>query len=357
MAAHTTTDAAEIMMVEVGEGLKLMLRVWGSRSANALPVIFVHGGPGCSVADYKDNNAYMFEPGRYLVVEVDQRGTGQSTPSVRDGFKNMQCYFDISIDKMSADFEVVREHLKIDRWLVFGGSWGSTLALDYAQRYPERCSGLILRGIFLNTAPEFDAVYARKSFENDKPQSAHQLVEFDAFFEPAAKEASRRGEAVLDPDDPVRIVRLYESLILAGDREAIWRFYVFEMNLLEEDPAELLDPRQIDEAEYPKALSVSFFEARLFLRGTFEEPLDIMGRLPILAKGSKDGGGVFTWVVQGTGDPVCPAKFAIQLALGLEEAGVPYEAHLVHAGHRCSASGVKEQLKRCVDDFYSKNCS
>lgn len=65
---------------------------------------------------------------------------------------------------MSADFDLVRQTLGIEKWLVFGGSWGSTLGLDYAERYPERCLGVILRGIFLSTKAEFDAIYARDSF-------------------------------------------------------------------------------------------------------------------------------------------------------------------------------------------------
>ena len=95
----------------------------------------------------------------------------------------MKKYLDISIDKMSADFEVVRKALVIDKWLVFGGSWGSTLALHYAQTYPDRCLGLIIRGIFLNTREEFDAVYAEKSFQNNQ----RRLGEFKTFFQIAAE--------------------------------------------------------------------------------------------------------------------------------------------------------------------------
>lgn len=105
------------------------------------------------------------------------------------------------------------------------------------------------------------------------------MKEFDVFFEPAANEAKRLGEKPLDPNDSERFIRLYEKLIIAGDRNAIWRFHVFESNLCEEDPAELLDPLTINEEEYLTAISVAFFECRLFLKGTFEEPLDLVGRL------------------------------------------------------------------------------
>ena len=118
--------------------------------------------------------AGFFDPALFFVVEVDQRGTGSSQPSVRDSHTHMQRYLDISIAQMSADFETARAHLGIERWLVFGGSWGSTLGLDYAERYPSRCLGLIVRGIYLNTKPEFDAIYSRSPFLNN----ARRLAEF-----------------------------------------------------------------------------------------------------------------------------------------------------------------------------------
>ena len=86
----------------------------------------------------------------------------------------MERYRDISIAQMSADFEKVREHLQIPQWLVFGGSWGSTLGLDYAERYASVCLGLIIRGIYLNTKPEFDAIYSRSPFLSN----ARRLAEF-----------------------------------------------------------------------------------------------------------------------------------------------------------------------------------
>ena len=135
--------------LEMSDGITLWYRVWGNPSGT--PVVFVHGGPGQCVADYNNINSRFFDSASYRVVEVDQRGTGSSKPSVRDDYKHMQKYMDISIEQMSADFELIREALGIERWLVFGGSWGSTLGLDYALTYPDRCLGLILRGIFLNT--------------------------------------------------------------------------------------------------------------------------------------------------------------------------------------------------------------
>ncbi|KAL1503683.1 hypothetical protein AB1Y20_012156 [Prymnesium parvum] len=337
--------AAAPAHVALDGGLLLWYRTWGRRGAT--PVLFVHGGPGQCVADYNDVNGRFFAPDEFFVVEVDQRGTGRSQPSVRDDFRHMQRYADISIGAMAADFERVRESLGIERWLVFGGSWGSTLGLEYALTYPSRCLGLILRGIFLNTAAEFDAVYARKSFE----ANPRRLAEFDTFFELAAREVARRGEPSLDPNDSERFVRVYEDLIKSGDRDAIWRFYVFENNLIEEDASKLLDPLVIREEEFAEAQSVSFFEARLFLRGTFEEPVQLLGeRLKRLACTEHP---VRTWVVQGSGDEVCPEIFAQQLVAELRHYGVPHTAYFFDAGHSAHSEAMSTRLKRCVDEFAS----
>jgi proline iminopeptidase len=334
-----TELAKEAFFSIPGTDLSLYYRVWGNPSG--IPVVFVHGGPGNDVAHYEKINSKFFQADRYYVIEVDQRGTGKSTPSVRDDFGNMQAYLDISIDKMSADFDHLRDHLKIEKWLVFGGSWGSTLGLDYAERYPDKCLGLIIRGIYLNTEPEFDAIYARSSFEGNE----RCLQQFDIFFELAQQEAIKRGEDPLDVNDSQRFIRLYESMILRGDRDAMWRFYVFESNLADEDPADCLDPFVIDEALFPEAVSVSFFECRLFLKGTFEDPVDLLGDVGRLS-------GMPLWVVQGTGDDVCPDIYARQLVQRFDEEGVVHSARFVDAGHRASSNGIALALQECLEEFY-----
>ena len=342
-----TIDQAEEGTVDIHGRYKLWYRTWGNRGTG-LPVLFVHGGPGNCVADYRDVNRRFFRADRFFVVEVDQRGTGRSTPSVRDSHENMQHYLDIDIGVMSSDFEAVRMALGIERWLVFGGSWGSALGLDYGTRHPSRCLGLILRGIYLNTPREFDAIYARRSFEGNR----QRLAEFDAFFKPAAREAERSGEAELDPNDSERFIRLYERLILRGERDAIWRFHVFEHNLMEEDPSELLDPKRIDDAVFPEAQSIAFFECRLFLRGTFEVPVDLLGNVQSLAGSAEDGEPpVRTWICQGTGDEVCPEEFAQSLETALKGAAVPCIARYVDAGHVAGSDGMTKALRECVNEF------
>lgn len=103
-----------------------------------LPVVFLHGGPGTGCAPY---HRQFFDPEVYRIVLFDQRGCGKSTPHA--SLEN-----NTSWDLVN-DIELIREHLQIEQWVVFGGSWGSTLGLLYAQTHPQRVSGLILRGIFL----------------------------------------------------------------------------------------------------------------------------------------------------------------------------------------------------------------
>src|SRR5215471_14690850 len=114
------------------------------------PVVFVHGGPGFGT---EPKQRQFFDPAAYRIILFDQRGCGKSTPYA-------------SLDEnttwdLVADIEKIREHLGIERWQVFGGSWGSTLALAYSETYPERVTELVLRGIFLLRKQEIDWFYQR----------------------------------------------------------------------------------------------------------------------------------------------------------------------------------------------------
>ena len=112
---------------------------------DGLPVVFLHGGPGAGCEPY---HRRFFDPEKYRIVLFDQRGCGRSTPHAELQGNTTQALIE--------DIETIRHHLHIDKWVVFGGSWGSTLALAYAQTHPENLLGLILRGIFLCRQWEID---------------------------------------------------------------------------------------------------------------------------------------------------------------------------------------------------------
>ena len=109
------------------------------------PVVFVHGGPGAGASPV---HRRFFDPSHYRIIVFDQRGSGRSTPlgELRDN----------TTPNLVSDMETLRAHLDIERWVVFGGSWGSTLAIAYAESFPQTCAGLILRGIFLCRQSEID---------------------------------------------------------------------------------------------------------------------------------------------------------------------------------------------------------
>ena len=110
-----------------------------------VPVLFLHGGPGAGIAPI---HRRFFDPNFYRVILFDQRGAGKSRPRAEIRENTTQ--------DLVSDIEKLRKFLAIERWLVFGGSWGSTLGLVYGETYPERCLGFILRGIFLGEQREID---------------------------------------------------------------------------------------------------------------------------------------------------------------------------------------------------------
>ncbi len=139
-------DPFDQRMIDVGDGHRVYVEQCGNPTG--IPVVVLHGGPGggCSPAMRR-----YFDPEVYRVILFDQRGCGRSRPHA--SIKNNTTWH------LVADIEVLRDHLDIDDWIVFGGSWGATLALIYAQTHPDRVLHLVLRGVFLATQSELDWFY------------------------------------------------------------------------------------------------------------------------------------------------------------------------------------------------------
>jgi proline iminopeptidase len=132
--------------LDVGDGHRLYWERCGTRGAK--PVVFLHGGPG---AGCSPDHRRQFDPERYDILLFDQRGCGRSTPHASLEANTTW--------HLVADIERLREMLGLERWMVFGGSWGSTLALAYAQTHPRRATELVLRGIFTFRQTELDWLY------------------------------------------------------------------------------------------------------------------------------------------------------------------------------------------------------
>lgn len=138
-------------MLDVGDG---NLVYWETRgNPDGKPALVVHGGPGSSC---EGSTGRSFTPGRYRVVLFDQRGCGRSTPHASDPSTDMSVN---TTEHLLADMERLREHLDIERWLLFGGSWGSTLILAYAERHPEHVSEIVIPGVTVSRRSDIDWLY------------------------------------------------------------------------------------------------------------------------------------------------------------------------------------------------------
>ena len=138
-------------MLDVGDGNLVYWEVRGNPSGK--PALVVHGGPGSSLVG---STGRSFDADRYRIVLFDQRGCGRSTPHASDPATDMNAN---TTEHLLADMERLREHLGIEQWLLFGGSWGSTLILAYAERHPERVSEIVIPGVTMSRRSEIDWLY------------------------------------------------------------------------------------------------------------------------------------------------------------------------------------------------------
>ena len=151
--------------LNVGDGHELFYDVSGNPAG--VPAVFLHGGPG---AGCSPRCRQFFDPEYFCIVLFDQRGSGKSRPNVADNLEGS--LVENTTPKLVEDIEKLRVHLKVEKWgLVLGGSWGSTLALAYAQSHPSRCHALLLRGVFLFGLDEVDYLFSNGGTYGQNPQA------------------------------------------------------------------------------------------------------------------------------------------------------------------------------------------
>ena len=272
-----------------------------------IPVLFLHGGPGGGIAPRQRR---FFDPAHYRIVLFDQRGAGKSTPLGE--FRNN------TTPLLIVDIERLREMLGIEQWLVFGGSWGSTLALAYGQAHPERCLGFVLRGIFLCTPEELDwFLHGIRWFF---PEAHAEFV--------AAIPEEERGDLLeayarrLFSDNP--------AVYLPAARA--WSRYEGRCLFLRPDPQAIADF-----SSDAVSLGIGRLEAHYFLhRGFFSEDqlvrqLDRIRHLPAV-------------IVQGRYDMVC----AMRLAAAWHEARLQM---IADAGHSAYEQGTTAALIAATEQF------
>jgi proline iminopeptidase len=297
--------------LDVGDGHELYYEQCGN--SRGKPAVFVHGGPG---GGGDENARRFFDPVRYRIIVFDQRGAGRSRPHA-----SLHCN---TTWHLVADMERLRHHLKIERWLVFGGSWGSTLSLAYAETHPAAVTELVLRGIFLLRESELAWFYQAGA-------SAIFPDEWQAFLAP------------IPPAERTDLLGAYARRLL-GDASSdqleaarAWSIWEGATSHLRPDPArkeQFGDPRF--------ALALARIEAHYFMsRGFFENESQLLNDVVRVRH-------IPAVIVQGRYDVVCPMETAWALHSAWPEA----QFELVpDAGHSAYEPGITDALLRATDCF------
>jgi proline iminopeptidase len=297
--------------LDVGDGHRLYWEESGNPAG--VPVVFLHGGPGAGASPV---HRQFFDPGHYRIVVFDQRGAGRSAP-----LGSLEAN---TTPHLVADIERLRGHLGIERWIVFGGSWGSTLALAYAEHHPGRVLALVLRGIFLGRPSEID--WFLHGIRHVFPEPWREFAEFI----PAGERGDLLGayhRRLVDPDPAVHLP--------AARR---WSVYEGSCSTLAPNPALVADFASDRVALGLARIEAHYFVNRLFLPEGFL--LDNVARVRHIP-------GV---IVQGRYDAVCPAVTADDLHRAWPEA----EYHVVSdAGHSAFEPGIRSRLVAAMERFKS----
>ncbi len=290
-------------------------RVYFEESGNPAgkPAVFLHGGPG---AGCSPKARQFFDPAHYRIVLFDQRGCGRSTPHAE--------LADNTTWHLVADMERLREHLGIERWLVFGGSWGSTLALAYAQTHPTRVSELVLRGIFMLRRWELEWFYQAGC---------------DALFPDAWEEYL----AAIPPAERGDLISAYHRRLTSPDEATrltaarAWSVWEGATSFLHPDPAHIASS-----GEDQFALAFARIECHYFVNAGFFE---VDGQLLRDAHRLR---GIPATIVQGRYDVVCPLRSAWDLHCAWPEADLRIVAD---AGHSAFEPGITHELVQATDRY------
>lgn len=307
---YPAIEPYETGMIDVGDGHVLYYERSGTHGAK--PAVFLHGGPGGGISA---KHRQLFDPTLYDVMLFDQRGCGRSTPHA--GLEANTTWH------LVADMERLRALMGVAQWLVFGGSWGSSLALAYAQTHPGRVSELVLRGIFTVRKAELDWYYQHGASEVFPDL-------WEAFLAP------------IPPDERHDLRTAYHRR-LTGEDEQVRLQAAAAWSLWEGRTISLLPDSSITAgfSDPQFALAFARIENHYFVHGAWLEEGQIIrdaGRLR----------GIRSTIVQGRYDMVCPARTAYDLHQAWPEA----DFHLVEgAGHAYSEPAILDRLIRTTDRY------
>jgi proline iminopeptidase len=300
-------DPFDRRMLAVGQGHEVYVEQCGN--PDGIPVVVLHGGPGggCSPSMRR-----YFDPAKYRVILFDQRGCGRSTPhaSVTDN----------TTWHLVADIELIRETLEIGQWVVFGGSWGATLSLIYAQTHPEAVRNLVLRGVFLMTQSELDWFYGGGAGK----------------FWP---EVWEQFTGLVPSDEQDDLIKAYHRRLFSDDI-ALQTRYARAWSGWENALASIQSTGQMHEGPGNYARAFARLENHYFMNAGFLEydgqilaQMDRIAHIP----------GV---IVQGRYDMICPPESAYSIACAWPKS----ELKMVrNAGHALSETGISAELVRAMD--------
>lgn len=299
--------------METDDGHEVYVEQSGAR--DGIPVIFVHGGPGGGTGPAQRR---FFDPKKYHIIMFDQRGCGRSRPFA--SIENNTTWL------LVADMEAIRTKLDINKWVLFGGSWGSTLSLIYAETHPERVSALVLRGIFMSRQEELDWFY--------KHGTGKIFPEFWDDF-----------KSYIPPDEQGDLISAYHHRLMSDDEairlEAARKWSVWETSCVTLVPDGASRTRAEDAAF---ALPFARIEAHYFVNKCFLETdryiLEQAHRIQHIP----------TWIVHGRYDAICPASNAADLAAALPNAVLKIAPV---AGHSAFETPLIDELVTIMDNLDS----
>lgn len=285
------------------DGYQLYVEEAGSPTGQ--PVVFLHGGPGGGLSDLHRS---LFNPEKYRIILLDQRGAGKSTPHA--SLDNNTTWH------LVADLEALRQHLNIQQWVVLGGSWGSTLALAYAQKHPDSIKALVLRGIFLCRPEEIKWFY----------QEGASWI-FPQYW--------KSYETLIPPEERGNMLNAYYKRLTSPD-ESVRLAAAKAWSAWEGATCKLYPSQSVIESFEADhhALAMARIECHYFINHCWLETNQLLRNAPAIQH-------IPTWIVHGQYDVICPPKNAWDLYQALPSA----HYHLIpDAGHAYDEPGILDAV-------------
>jgi len=281
-----------------------------SGNPNGVPILFVHGGPGAGTAPA---HRRFFDPKHYQIILFDQRGAGRSKPYAEINNNTTQ--------HLITDMEAIRCHLGVDKWILFGGSWGSTLSIAYGVAYPVRCLGFILRGVFLGRALELE--WFMGGIQAVFPEAWQAFIDY------------------IPKKEQIDILGAYHKRLISSDR-SINGPAALAWNRFEQDCSTLKhNPRSGELLGGSPALALARIEAHYFINDMFFNENELLEKIHAISF-------LPARIVQGRYDMVCPVLTAVTLANSWQN------SHLTvvpEAGHSAMEPETQSALVEATEAF------